>query len=522
MSKVKYPWRTKPYAHQLRAIKFAIQHFKEHEGVAFLMEPRTGKTKTTIDTLSILHYTKGVRRVLIVCPNRVLGTWVEELHTHCPLIVNTIVWDADARKQPIPKASATYDLQVVITNFEAFSTPGRKTPSGRRSKASGRFKHRAMLRAWLEGDREHSAIVVDESHKIKNPSGKSANMIVSMRDDFRYRFLLTGTPVTKAKRAHDVYMQWQLLNPKRFESWGATAEEFRNHIGRWISANGFPQYVGPRETGMADLRKGLHADSFVVKRADCFDLPPREEIVVPVELGPDTAKAYDDMAQTMVAQLRNGDVAEAAIPLVVTLRLLQITSGFVGIQEIQKGPDGKPKLNRAGEPQLVTRASRIGTDKLDRFEELLVEEIVEKDQKVVIAARFVADLNAITELCRKHKIPTWSIRGGMSREDTDKARREFNRHEGLSAIVVQPQAASLGIDLSSASTMIWFSMTPNWTDWSQCCDRIALSRNSTTFYYMIAKGTVDELLMQSLEEDTNMSQYVLAHPDSILRHSKGR
>lgn len=515
---MKYPWRTRPYAHQLRAIKWALGRFKEGaEGVGFLMEPRTGKTKTTIDTISILAMKYGVKRVLIVCPNRVIGTWVEEFHTHCPLIVNTIVWDADARKSAIPKASSTYDLQVVITNFEAFSTPGRKTPSGRRSRSSGRFKNRAMIRAWLEADRK-AAFVVDESHKIKNPSGKSANMIVSMRDDFRYRFILTGTPVTKAKRAHDVFMQWQFLNPARFESWGRTAEEFRNHIGRWISANGFPQWLGPRETGMEDLRKGLHADSFVVKRADCFDLPAREEIVVPVSLSPATAHAYDEMAQTMVAKLENGDVAEAAIPLVVTLRLLQITSGFVGIQEIQKGPDGKPKLNRAGEPVLVTRASRIGYDKLEKLEELLTEEIVEKDQKVVIAARFVADLNAIVELLKRLKVPTWQIRGGLSREDTDKARREFNRHDGLSAIVVQPQAASLGIDLSSASTMIWYSMTPNWTDWSQCCDRIALSRHSTTFYYLIAKGTVDELLMQSLEEDTNMSKYVLTHPDSILRH----
>jgi len=516
-----YKFKTRPYRHQVEGIKFAMAHIKEgRAGAAFLFEPRTGKSKTMIDTLSILHKHRDhqLRKVLIIAPNRVLGTWVEEFHVHCPLNVQTIIWDAKERKHPLPSSLGPYDLQVVLVNFEAFSTPGPKTASGRRSKTAGRFKHRKMIQAWIGND--DVACVVDESHKIKNPSGKSSAMIVSMRDDFRYRFLLTGTPVTKANRAHDAYMQWQFLNPDRFRSWGPTLSSFKEHIGRWINDNGYPQWVGERADGMEDLKHGIHTDGMVVRRSDCFDLPNRDIRIIPVPLKK-SAKHYDEMAEHMVTQLESGEVAEASIPLVVTLRLQQIASGFVGVTP-------QPPESFADHPEdyysifpesyrNVSKAVRVGTEKLDKLEEILKEETIERDEKIVIAAKFKSDLNAIETLCNGLGIPTWSIRGGLTREETDAFIRAFKRHEGLGAMVIQPQAASLGIDLSTASHMVWFSLTSSWVDYTQACDRIALSRNSTTFTYLLAQGTVDEVIYEALQSDGKVSAQILKKPSTLLR-----
>lgn len=506
---MKYKFRTKPYKHQVRGIKFAMKQFKNGHGVAFLFEPRTGKTKTTIDTLAILHKKHGVRRALVVAPNRVMGTWVDEIHTHAPLTVQTIVWDAEARKSPLPRTLGPYDMQVVIVNFEAFATPGKRTPSGRRSKASGRFKHRKELQKWFSGVDAPAAAVIDEGHKIKSPSGKTSNMIVSMAPMFPFRFLLTGTPITKAKRAFDIYMQWKWVNPDRFNSWGSTVEDFRNHTGRWISKNGFPQWTGPKPRGMRDLQKGLHADGLVIRREDCFDLPPKDERVIHVKLKK-SAKHYDEMAREMVTRLENGDIAEASIPLVVTLRLLQITSGFVGVQEPHpRNPD-----------KMISRPVRVGYEKLEALEEILVEEVIEREEKVVIAARFVPDLNAIEAMAKGLKMPVWSIRGGVPRAVSDDAVRAFKKHDdGPAVMVVQPQAASLGIDLSTASHMIWFSLTDSWVNYTQTCDRIALSRKSTTFTYLLGEGTVDELTYAALQLDGDVSKEILRRPDMILRKS---
>lgn len=504
---VRYPFKTKPYKHQVEGMRHAFAQFREGHGAAFLFEPRTGKTKTTIDTISALHIKHGVRRVLVVAPNRVLGTWVEEFGRHCPHLVQCIIWDAKGRKRPLPRTIAPYDIQVVIVNFEAFATPGRRLPSGRRSRTTGRFATREKIRQWI-GDRPAVA-VIDEGHKIKSPSGKTAMAIVSMRDDFRYRLLLTGTPITKARRAHDIYMLWQWVNPDRFKRWGPTAEAFRNHVGVWRKREGFDLWVRARPEGMRKLQKGLHQDGMVVRRDDCFDLPPRmPDRIVPVRLSTRTARAYNDMAETMIAEIEEGLIAEASIPLVVTLRLQQLTSGFVGIR-----PPGVDERDRP----LPTVYHRVGTEKLQALREILVEEYLDRelDEKVVIAAKFNRDLNSITKLMADLGIPYWSLRGGYTRAETDEAIRAFKRHNTMGAMLIQPDAASLGIDLSTAPHMIWYSLTPSWVNWTQACDRIALANTSTAYTYLLVPDSVDELLYESLLNDTNVSRTILTHPEKL-------
>jgi SNF2 family DNA or RNA helicase len=371
------------------------------------------------------------------------------------------------------------------------------------------MKHRDIIRKWLDGD-QHAAAVVDEGHKIKSPSGKASNMIVSMRSMFRYRFLLTGTPITKAKRAHDAYMLWQWINPKRFDVWGSTASLFRNHVGRWISSNGFPQWVGPDEDGISDLQKGIHADSIVVFRDDCFDLPPQDTQIIDVPLK-ESARHYDEMAEYMVTQLENGEIAEASIPLVVTLRLQQITSGFVGIPKIG--------MTARGEEKYVSVPHRVGREKLRALKELLEDKFVEEEEKVVIAARFKLDLDDIEKLCRALKMPVYSIRGGMPRSASDDALKRFKRAP-YAAMLIQPAAASLGIDLSTSRHMIWYSLTSSYVDFTQACDRIALSPRSTTMTFMLSRGTVDELTYHDLLNDRDVSRHIMTKPRDILRRRK--
>jgi hypothetical protein len=135
-----------------------------------------------------------------------------------------------------------------------------------------------------------------------------------------------------------------------------------------------------------------------------------------------------------------------------------------------------------------------------------------------VAGRFLPDLNAIENLCDSLKLKRWSIRGGVKRQDSDTAIREFRSWDDAGVMVVQPAAASLGIDLRTASHMVWYSLTPSWTDFSQCCDRIALSDRATMFTFLIAEGTVDELSYQVLQQDGDMSRMILARPEALLRH----
>ena len=489
---MKYKFKTKPYKHQVRALKKIIE---TGGATALLMEPRTGKTKVAIDYLSMLATAGKIDRAVIVAPARVLDVWIEQFHEHCPVRYHIILWDKDARKQPLPRVSSVYQLTVLLVNYEAFGTPGPKLSSGRRSKTSGRFANRKQIIKWLDG--MNAAGVIDESHKLKSPSGRISSMVVSMRPLFKYRLILTGTPVTKEKRVFDLYMQWKFLNPNRFSEW-PTVDEFKNYFGRWTHRNGFPQFLRSQNT--KELNELIREDSFIVKREDCLDLPPQMPPVFRrVELDARTSHVYDTLAEELVATLLEGDkehLLEASIPLVLTLRLTQITGGFT------KNTDGE--------------VLQLGREKLGILEEIF-EEAVESEEKLVVAARFRPELDAIEALARRKGLCVFPVRGGLTRSETSQNVRDFRECTKPAVVVMNPQAGGVGIDLSTASHMVWYSLTPSWVDYTQACDRIALSKTSRTYTYLLAHHTVDEFLYDTLQRDGDVAKALLKNPKAVLR-----
>lgn len=487
-----YPFKRKPYDHQMKALKKALKLKR----CALLMEPRTGKTKVSIDYLSALALAGRLDRAVIVAPARVLDVWVQAFHDDCPVNYHITVWDKDARKQGLPKVRAAHDLSIVLVNYEAFSVSGPKLPSGKPSKKSGRFANRAAIEKWLEG--QPAAIILDESHKIKSPSARAATMLVTMRPWFDYRLILTGTPVTKAKRVFDIYMQWKFLNPNRFAEW-PNSQDFKEHFGKWTERNGYPQLIKVQHT--EQLNAMIHKDAYRVTRAECFDLPPRTVNEVRFSLSAQTGAVYDELAERMIAEIehqKETHTVEASIPLVLTLRLMQITGGFATT----------PPPDRTTVP--------VGDDKLKLLEGY-IDEAIENDEKIVVCARFRAELDAIAELIRSKGVPCFEIRGKQKREETTTNIRNFTRYDGCAVVAMNPQAGGVGIDLSTASHMIWYSLTNSWVDFTQACDRIALSKKATTYTYLLAKGTVDTLLYRTLHNDGNVAEEVLKDPRKLLR-----
>ena len=83
--------------------------------------------------------------------------------------------------------------------------------------------------------------------------------------------------------------------------------------------------------------------------------------------------------------------------------------------------------------------------------------------------------------------------------------------------MMNPQAGGVGIDLSTASHMVWFSLPTSWVDYTQACDRIALAKTSRTYTYILAKHTVDEFLYDTLQQDGDVAKALLKNPKVVLR-----
>lgn len=504
----KYRFKRKPRAHQVAALKDLL---RREWGGALLMEPRTGKTKVAIDWLSILHQHEGVNRVLVIGPVVALQVWKEQLAEDCPFPYRVTVWDRKGRKETeLPKFGKDI-LDVVLINYDAFSTPGdwRVHRSGpdkgkpildkhgqkvRSKSVGGRF---TMMKKFVRWDPQ--AIILDESHRIKSPSAKKSTAIHSMARKLpeAKRMILTGTVVTKSKRLFDVYSQWKFLNPKRFGD--MNFNEFKHRYGRFVMQDRYEKWLGPRNE--ANLHARIHEDSFSVTREECYDLPPVTPQIIPVPLE-ESAKVYDQMAEDMVARIESGEITEASIKLVQRLRLQQITSGMAKTMPTPKYPEG--------------RLAIIGAEKLRAWEDRIVD-LMEADEKVVVGALFKNDIARLEQVTKRLKIPTFSIHGGTKQSDRARMPGEFKKVSGGAVFIGQPAAAGEAIDLSAASILQWFSLPSSWVNFTQFSDRIALNEKPKFHEFFLAANTIDFLLYEVLQEDGDIGKRMIQSPERLLR-----
>ena len=493
----KYRYKRRPYVHQVKALKKLLS---SGWGGALLMEPRTGKTKVAIDYISVLHMAGKANRVLVVGPVVAIEVWKQQLIDNCPVKYRLTIWDSKGRKTTSLPPYGQDILDIVLINYDAFSTPGRirgKDADGNilRSKTrGGRFDMKRMFIRW-----QPQVIILDESHRIKSPSAKKSTALHSIGKHAEYRVIMTGTVVTKSKRLFDVYSQWRFLNPNRFA--GMNFGEFKSHFGRWQAMDKYSRWLGNRNED--ELHEKIHLDSYSITRAECYDLPKITTQIIRVPLE-ESAELYDQMAEDMVARIHTGEITEASIRLVQRLRLQQITSGITKTMPSAQYPQGRVVV--------------VGSEKLRMIESRL-EDLMEMDEKVVIGALFKPDIQRIMAVAKKLKVPVFTIHGGIKSSERGGMVSGFHKAQGGAIFIGQPAAAGEAIDLSCASILQWYSLTPSWVNFTQFTDRIALSDRPTFHEFYLAEGTVDELMYETLLEDSDIGKKMITSPERLLRLS---
>jgi SNF2 family DNA or RNA helicase len=450
------------------------------------MEPRTGKTRIVIDFAAVKFLQGQVSRVLVIAPLNAMDVWRQELEARCPVSFDLVLLDKRGRRAP-EMPSEDRLLNFVVINYDALSTPGRRLKSGGRSRRrGGRWDSLRLIQGW-----DPDLIVLDESHRISTPTARRTRSVLRLKAP--WRIIATGTVVTKKRKVHGLYTQWKFLNPSRFsdvrdEKGKITSSAFKNRYSLWTHKHGFPQWL--KNINLTELKSRIHKDAFSITRDECFDLPKAQTQLVWIDLR-ESRRHYDEMANHLITQFQEeGWVATASNKLVQILRLQQITSGFLSSDEGKK---------------------RVGREKLQVFTDL-ISDLAEAEEKVVVGARFVKDIEDVTEVCRKLGIHTYQHFGQLERLARDLAVKRFTEGPSPAVIVCQPQTAALAIDLSAAAIMVWYSLTHSHVDWSQLCDRIALSRRQTNFIYLLAKGTVDMVMYRALLEDKNLVDWVSQNP----------
>ncbi len=406
-----------------------------------------------------MYQLKKVNRILIVAPLSIVPVWAEEFEKFADFPYTLTVLEGSSEKKR--KAVAEFSgkgLEVLVINYESV------------------WRLEKELSAW-----HPDMIVADEGHKIKTHNTSASKAMHRLGASAGYRLLLTGTPVTN--KAIDIFSQYKFLNPSIF---GRSFYTFRS---RYFYMTGYGQHTPVMKDSMEkDFTKRLHSIAYRATKAECLDLPDTTDIVRKISLEPKAMKIYQRLVDESYAKLASGEVTVHNV-LTRLLRLSQLTGGFLGNDD-------------------NSRVEQVSNAKLAVLEDI-VDSSAEENQKLVIIARFVPEIRAIQKMLEKKGVCYSLIMGEV--KDRGEQVRQFQSDPNVTVFIGQIATAGMGLTLTAASTMVFFSLDYSMSNYEQCRARIhrAGQKHPCTYIHLIAQGTVDTKVMQALKNKANLAKSLI-------------
>ena len=417
------------------------------------------KTIMAIGIAGVLYQAERIRRVLVVAPLSILGVWEDEFRKFAAFDYNLAILTGSGVKKAETLSCLTGEsLQVAVVNYESA------------------WRLEKEIAAWAP-----DLIVCDEAHKIKSHSTAVSKAMHRLGARASYRLLLTGTPITN--RTIDIFSEYKFLAPQVF---GNSFYSWRN---RYFDLVGYGNHTPVLKKSMEpELTQKMHSIAYRVTKADCLDLPATTDIIRYVDLEPTAAKLYRNLVQNSYTELGQSEVTAANI-LARLLRLSQLTGGFLG------GDDDS-------RPQSVSKA------KLDALADI-IEEAQNEGRKLVVIARFLPELAAIKTLLEKQGIK-YSAISGETKDRTEQV-RQFQEDPSVTVFVGQIATAGLGVTLTAASTMVFYSTDYSMSNHEQARARIHRvgQQENCSYIYLVAKGTIDEKVLKALHDKADLAKALI-------------
>ena len=472
---VNYNYKLKPFNHQLDALEAGW----ERDEFGYFMEMGTGKSKVLIDNMGMLFLTGQINFALVIAPKGVYRNWVaKEIPEHMSDDIphRVIRWVSGPNKKQKEEMRSVQDpfdgLTIFVMNVEAFSSlKGQK---------AGDWMARAL------GD--HGMIAIDESTTIKNHKAKRTKSLMKIAAQFKYRRLLTGSPVTKSPM--DIFAQTEFLRPGLlgYESYYAFQGRYAVTQRRAMGAQAFQQIVGYKN--LDELTVNIDRYSFRVLKKDCLDLPEKIYTVRYVTLTDEQAKMYSLLQEQAMLLFEDGEMVSAPAVITQMLRIQQVMSGHL------KTDDGEMKY--------------FPSRRMDALEEITQEH----DGKAIIWSRFRYDIIQITEMLNKKYGQGCAAAyfGDTSDEDRAAAVLNFqNPNHPLRFFVGNPATAGYGLTLTEANLVVYYANDFNLETRIQSEDRAHRigQKNNVTYVDLISEGTLDEKIVESLRNKINIGAKVL-------------
>lgn len=370
-----------------------IMYMLQHKYILNRNKPGYGKTFESIEYCRLLN----LKRILVVCPKSVCLQWRCQFEEWWPEVAPYVkVWGA---------GPLSGERSIFVTNYEQL-TPVNISKDKRK-------KELIPTQVWQQCKQwSWDIIIVDESHRIKNPHAQITGALEGLPS--QRRMLLTGTPILK--HPDDLWSQLHFLHSRVC---GDNYWDFTNRFCE-VEEDDFgrkPLGLTPSENAKKLLQKVLSLISVGGQNQNVT--LGTNLIEVPIQMTPEQRKLYYDVVRLSLDELEKvGVTVKNAMDQIIKQQ--QITTN---VEKFLKGKTRNPKFDWVA----------------DWLED-------NEDEKIVVFSKFAETVKALVENLQKRKIKCATYIGEMKGDEREHAKQMFIANHDVRVIAGTIGAMGTGVD----------------------------------------------------------------------------
>lgn len=424
----------------------------------------TGKTVSALTALDALTLVDEPFPALVLAPLRVAAsTWPDEVRKWGHL--HHLHVEVGAGGVGPMRAAVRHNADVVTMNYDNV----------------------AALVEHLGDHWPFRTVIADESTRLKSfrlrQGGVRAQALGKVAHRHVRRWVnLTGTPAPNGLR--DLWGQaWFLDAGQRL---GRTFNAFEN---RWfqakqVGASRFARQLIALPHAQAEIEDRLRDLTITVRAGDFLDLPPLVENTIEVELPATARRHYRELEREMFTVLAGGTEVEAFSAAARTMKCLQAANGALYTDD-----QGSWK--------------ELHDAKLDALASVIEESA---GSPILVAYHFRSDLARLQR----------AFPAGRTLDTDPRTQAAWNAGQ-IPLLFAHPASAGHGLNLQDGGhILVFFSLNWNLEEHEQIIERIGPTRQAQAghnrpvyVHRIVARGTVDELVLQRLQSKASVQSVLL-------------
>jgi SNF2 family DNA or RNA helicase len=391
-----------------------------------------------------------IKRVLVICPLSIMkSAWQQDLFKFAIHRTVDVAYGSARKRKEIIGAGAEF----VVINFDGVAIVKNEV---------------------LDGG--FDLIVVDEASAYKNAQTERWKVLRDLNKKIKGLWMLTGTPA--AQSPLDAYGLAKLINPTGVPPFYG---QYRDKVMTKVTM--FKWAAKP--TANQIVHNALQP-AIRFEKAQCLDLPPVTFVDRDAPLTPQQLAYYKKLKSEMLIEA-SGEEVSAVNAAAKVNKLLQISGGavYTDTREVLEF-DVSSRLN-------------------------VVQEIIDEcSQKVLVFVPFTHTIELLKNHLTKQHIACEVINGAVPVNRRTDIVRDFQEQPRVKVLIIQPQAASHGLTLTAADTIIWYAPCTSVETYLQANARIDRPGqvNPMTVHHIMGSST-ERHIYKMLRGNVNSHQKII-------------